>query len=161
MDHGSQAGQDGEDDLAILHPERKEDVAGVSIVMREYSYVESLELAQPIADLTDAICGLVLAGTFEDLDSLRVVFGANANQIIALMAIACDQPATWVGGLDADDGELLQMLWWGVNARFFLRRVLVSLQIRRNRKSGSPTSMAPSLAPAMTRTPSETTRSVN
>lgn len=161
MDPVSQPAQDGDNDLAILHPERKTDVAGVHIVMREYSYVESLEFAEPIAALTDAIAGLVLAGTFEDLDSLRIVFGAHAAQVITLVATACDQDAAWVHDLGADDGELLQMLWWGVNAHFFLRRVLATLQIRRNRKSGSPIPMAPSSAPAMTRTPSGSTRSVN
>lgn len=124
----------GEGDLAILFPERNDDVAGVAVVMREYGFHESLKLHADIAALTDAMTDIALAGDFRDLDSLRAAFGAQGDSVERLIAAACDQPVAWVAGLKAQDGERLMMLWWEVNADFFLRRVLTSVQLGMVRK---------------------------
>lgn len=142
-------GTDGQDDLAILFPERASVIAGVAVTMREYSFPESLEHHAAIARFTDAITGIALRGDFADLDSLRGAFGACRDDVMGLIAVACDQPVDWVRSLGANDGEQLMMLWWAVNSGFFLRRVLLSVGMRKAREFGGPTSLAP-LSPAAT-----------
>lgn len=133
-EQGTPLDKDGQNDLAVLFPDRHSTIAGVPVTMREYSFLESLEHHACIAAFSDAITGIALAGDFADLDSLRSAFGQCRDQVIELIALACDQPVAWVRGLGADDGEALMMLWWGVNAHFFLRRVLLSVQLRKQRE---------------------------
>ena len=154
-------GMGGQDDLAILFPERSATIAGVAITMREYSFVETLEHHARIARLTDAITGIALRGDFADLDSLRGAFGDCRADIVDLMALACDQPAAWIIGLNADDGEHLMMLWWAVNSGFFLRRVLLSVGMRKAREFDGEMSSAPTSPTATPPPTSDGTRNVN
>ena len=150
---------DGALDAAILLPDRTTTIAGKAVVMREYSFAESLRHFALIAALSDAMTGIALNRDFHDFDSLRAAFGANADGVMELIAIACDEPVAWVRGLNADDGEALHMLWWGVNADFFLRRVLLSVKLRKVRELAGLTSSPPSLPPDTTREASPDTRS--
>lgn len=152
---------DGAGDLAILHPEREATIAGVAVVMREYGFAESLRHNALVVALSDALTGVALAGTFHDLDSLRHAFGDNGDILLRLIAIACDQPLQWIEGLGALDGEQLFLLWWSVNADFFLRRVLLSVQLRKVRELDGLMSSAPSLPPGTTPGSSATTPTVN
>lgn len=156
-----QAKTEGEGDLAILHPERHASIAGVDVLMREYSFAESLRHNALVVALSDAMTGVALSGDFNDLDSLRHAFGDNSEILLRLIAIACDQPLAWVEGLGALDGEQLFLLWWAVNADFFLRRVLLSVQLRKVRELDGLMSNAPSLPPDTTPGSSATTPTVN
>ncbi|WP_458068633.1 DUF6631 family protein [Rhodanobacter sp. BL-MT-08] len=153
---------DGENDLAILYPERSAIIAGVAVTMREYTFAESLKHHALIAALSDAMTGIALKGQFADLDSLRAAFGEQADAVMALIAIASDQPVDWVTSLGADDGEQLHMLWWSVNSDFFLKRVLLSVQLAKVREVGGAMFSPPSPPPGTgTRDSSAPTRSVN
>jgi hypothetical protein len=157
-------GTGGESDLDTLFPERTAIIDGRDVVMREYGFVESLRLSTAIAALVDAMAGVALAGNFQDIDSLRVAFGDQADAVLQLIAAACDQPLTWVQGLDAAPGEQLMMLWWGVNTDFFLRRVLQSVQLAKLREVqaiAGPTSSLLSSIADMTPPDSAATRTVN
>jgi hypothetical protein len=154
----------GASDLATLFPERTTTIADRVVVMREYSFVESLHLSAPIAGLVDAMAGVALAGNFHDIDSLRTAFGEQADNVLQLIAAACDQPLGWVQALDAASGEQLMLLWWGVNTDFFLRRVLQSVQLAKLREVQAivgPTSSPHSSMPDTTPPDLATTRTVN
>lgn len=153
--------KDGEQDLAILEPNRHATIAGRAVVMREYTFAESLHLHALITALTDAMAGVALAGNFNDLDSLRAAFGSNAEHVMQLIAAACDQPVEWVQSLGASEGDELQMLWWGVNDSFFLQRTLLSVTFRKVRQRDGLTSSPPSSAPDTTHNDSPATPSVN
>lgn len=154
-------GVDGQDDLAILFPERTTVIAGVPITMREYSFVEALDHHALIARLTDAMTDTAIRGDFADLDSLRSAFGGCRSEVVALVALACDQATTWVNSLRADDGEHLMMLWWAVNSGFFLRRVLLSVGMRKAREFDGSMSSEPSSPTATAAPTSGGTRSDN
>lgn len=145
--------KDGENDLAILYPERTATIADRVLVMREFSFTESLRHAAPIAALCDAMTAVALDGNLHDLDNLRVAFGQQADAVLQLIAVCSDQPLAWVASLDAQSGEDLMLLWWGVNADFFLRRVLLSVQFRKLRElrtPAGPMSLPTSSPPATT-----------
>lgn len=154
----------GMGDLDILYPEQRATIAGRAVVMREYSFAETLQLAQPIAALSDALTGVAMAQAFHDMDSLRGAFGAQGDAMLTLIAAACDQPRPWVAQLSGNDGESLMLMWWGVNYAFFLRRVLTSVQLlkaRQLQEAGGVTSSPASSPLDMTRDSSPSTRTVN
>lgn len=136
--------KDGAQDAAILHSDRVTTIAGVALVVREYTFAETLRHAGLINALTDAMADIAVAGNFHDLDSLRAAFGENGDILMRLIAVSCDQPLAWVQELGGNDGEDLFMVWWGVNSDFFLRRVLLSVQLRKARQLHGPTSSPPS-----------------
>ncbi len=161
MNPTTNSNKDGEQDLAILHPEREATIAGVPVVMREYSWAESLQHHQLVDALTDAMTGIALEGNFQDLDSLRAAFGDNSTILFRLIAVVSGQPVEWISGLDATAGEELFLLWWGVNADFFLRRVLRSVQLAKVRELAGLTSSPASSMPDTTRSNSGATPTVN
>ena len=147
MTEAQKAGTGGESDLAILYPEREATIGDRVVVMREYTFAESLKFGAQIAALSDALTGVAMGGELHDLDSIRIAFGEQHNHVQILIAVACDQPLEWVAKLPALDGDSLLMLWWGVNCDFFLMRVLRSvslLKARELRDLAGPTSTPPS-----------------
>lgn len=149
--------KDGRNDAAILYPERDGTVAGVSVLMHEYTWAEGLEHHALVDTLTDAMTGIALAGDFHDLDSLRAAFGKNKEVLFQLIAIASGQPVEWIAGLNDIEGERLFLLWWGVNADFFLRRVLRSVQLAKVRQLAGLTSSPDLSVQGTTRSYSEAT----
>jgi hypothetical protein len=135
---GSASNTDGEHDLAILYPERTDTIADQRVVMRELSFTESLEHGRAIQALVDAMTNVALDGTLHDLDSLRGVLSAQRTNLQTLIAVCSDLPLAWVATLSATEGERLLLLWWSVNADFFLTRVLLSVQARKLRAIGTP-----------------------
>jgi hypothetical protein len=161
MDQTLDSNKDGGQDLAILAPEREATIAGMPVVMREYSWAESLQHHQLVDALSDALTGVALKGDFHDLDSLRGAFGDNSHILFRLIAVASGQPVEWISGLDATAGDELFLLWWGVNADFFLRRVLRSVQLAKVREIAGLTSSPASSMPDTTQNGSGTTPTVN
>lgn len=161
MNPSVDSNKDGGQDLAILHPEREAIIAGVPVVMREYSWAESLRHHEIIDALSDAMSGVALQGNFHDLDSLRGAFGDNGDILFRLIAVVSDQPVEWISTLDATAGDELFLLWWGVNADFFLRRVLRSVQLAKVRELAGLTSSPASSGPDTTHSNSGITPTVN
>lgn len=139
---------DGEDDLAILHPERSATIAGVAVVMREYGFVEGMRLNALVVPIVAGMAVMLDTGDLTDLNQLGQVFADNADGVAALIAAACDQPQAWVESLDDDSGRALHLLWWSVNAPFFGRRLVDSVVVRQLQECAGLTSMPPSLVPA-------------
>ncbi|HXD35432.1 MAG TPA: DUF6631 family protein [Rhodanobacter sp.] len=136
--------QDGEQDLAILFPEVTATIAGVSVTVREYGFEESLRLNALFAPIVNAMSGAAMDGTLQDPASLDVVFSEHADNVIKLIARACDRPEAWVAHLQDEDGQNLRLLWWSVNAGFFGRRVAARVVQQMTAPAG-PTS-SPSLS---------------
>jgi hypothetical protein len=159
--------KDGQDDLVILHPERRQVIDGRDITMREYGYVESLQLGAPVSDVVAALRPLVAAGQLDDINALRGAFAGCVAATVILQAVASDQPEVWVRGLSARDGNALSMLWWSVNGPFFVDRLIETIAWQRGldaarRKAVDGATSTPSSSPtATTSTASDATRSVN
>lgn len=147
--------KDGRYDAAILCPDREDTVAGAKVLVHEYTWAEGLEHHALVDILTDAMAGIALKGDFHDLDSLRAAFGKNKEVLFQLIAIASGQPVDWVAALNDADGEHLFLLWWGVNADFFLRRVLRSVQLAKVRELAGLTSLPASSMQGTTHSGSE------
>jgi len=154
---------DGEDDLAILYPERELDIAGVHVVIREYGGVEGMRLAPHVQPLVDAIADVIAPGQELGFAMLRQAFAQHEDHVVALMAIACDRDPAWVGELSDSDFDDLLTLWYGVNAAFFVRRVVKEVMVRRSAAIAlaGVSSTRPSSPTATMRGSSAATRTVN
>lgn len=152
-DHALQAAQD----LAILHPDGQVQIRGRLLAVREYGYIEGLQLQPGIRLFLDA-----LYAEFKKSDEappsaeqIREVIVSHAVTLQWLMAQAITpypQHATelesfsetirensaWIGTLNDIEGDALQALWWGVNAGFFIRRFRERLLAERKAKAESP-----------------------
>jgi len=152
---------DGGDDLAILFPERTVTVAGRTVVMREYTFIESMQLHALITPLIEGMVGILLADALPYDDALRPIFGEHADDVVTLIAKAADQPREWVASLGDEEGNQLRLLWWSVNGDFFGRRVRESIVLHQLRVSAGQTSSSSSPAPASTPMDSATKPVVN
>lgn len=150
------AQSDGADDLEILHPERKLEIAGTTVTMREYGFVEGMRLAAtaaPIVHDLSTITGAADDGGMLEYARLQAVFATHVDAITGMVAQACDQPREWVEGLGDGDGQALLFAWWAVNGPFFVRRVLSELQMKLAAMAFAGAPSTPSSPPPATAMP--------
>jgi hypothetical protein len=154
--------QNYENDLAILHPDRVQTIAGVRVTMREYGFVEGMQLSHLVEPVATALSDAASTGELLTPGALRPVFAGHLAAVTTLIATACDQPEAWVRGLNDADGQALILLWWVTNADFFVRRVIEAITARQMETASAgqtPTPLSP--GPAMTPAESASTRTVN
>lgn len=149
------------DDLAILHPDGRVQLRGRTVLMREYGYIEGLQLQAGIKPLLEGLYAIFAkSDTPPSALAVRNVFAEHATTIQWLMAQAITaypsdpealpvftetiaKAAAWVATLDDIEGDALLTVWWGVNAGFFTRRFRERLLAEREaaRQSVPPDSM--------------------
>jgi len=155
------ASQDGEDDLAILFPDRHVTIAGKAVVMREFRWAEGLRLQALIAPIVQHLAHLAEQGELMQAAALDALFADHADDLLLLIATACDQPVEWVTALSDRDGSNLRLLWWTVNVPFFATRVRERLQANHLHQLAGPMSSPSSSTPDTTPSGSGSTRVVN
>jgi len=154
--------QEGDDDVAILFPERSTTIAGVPVTMREYRWVEGMRMQALIAPIIDKLAVLAEQEKLMEAACLDAVFTDHADDLPLLIATACDQSVEWVETLNDVDGRNLRLLWWIVNIPFFVPRVSDRLLARQLAALDGPTSSPASpLADMETPSNSASTRVVN
>lgn len=117
----------GDDDLEVLHPQRQVTIAERQLVVREYGFVEGLQLRPLYAPLIEALKPVMAEDELPDLEGILDLLAEHADRLPRLIAAACDQPVEWVIGLGHENGHSLMLVWWGVNGPFFLRSAAVQL----------------------------------
>lgn len=124
------AKQEPVSDLAILHPDRPVEIAGRSIVVREYGFIEGqrlLHLAEPlIKEIANAFAGGVPA--FIEFQFIAAKYIDNLTKLIS---VSIDQPEEWLEGLSPIDGDLLLNIWWEVNGNFYIRSAAQIAEIQK------------------------------
>lgn len=127
-------------ELDVLHPERTIRLRGRLLTLREYGYIEGLNLQPGIRGLLADLYGLFdRASAPPAALQVREVFTKHAVTLQWLMAqsftpypsdpsgleaftadVAAN--AAFVAQLDDIEGDALMAAWWGANAGFFIRR---------------------------------------
>lgn len=135
-------------ELDVLNPDRTINIAGEKLTVREYNLVDSLEMHEPIAALTQELATVMRDGPlfYEDVEAIL----ARHVAIVPLLAArAVDKPADWAEKLSATDGATLLDWWWVVNRHFFMTAAVrrITVQAVREKQSDSPLSSPPSSAP--------------
>lgn len=121
-------------ELDILFPERSAEMAGRSITVREYSFIEGqrlLYLAEPF--IKDVIA--LFAGDTPDYNEIQFIAAKHIDNLIKLVAVSVDQPESWVEGLSSEDGNKLLGIWWEVNGNFYIRSAMMSVMLRKQNKA--------------------------
>lgn len=114
-------------ELDILFPERSAEIAGRSITVREYSFVEGqrlLHLAEPF--VKDVIS--LFAGDTPDYTDIQFIAAKHIDNLIELVSVSIDQPKEWVNSLSNGDGDLLMNIWWSVNGNFYIRSAMIAAE---------------------------------
>lgn len=117
------ASAEGADDLSILEPDQTIPIAGRSVTVREYGFVEGLKIRPITRPLLDALQKFLDAspGKQFDIDEVVDVLATHHEDVVTLMAISADVEREWVAGLEQEPGMLLMYIWWTVNGPFFMR----------------------------------------
>ena len=96
----------------------------------------SVEIAGEHLDLTPLKVGEVpafaravqpIAASLSASPDWLTILAEHGEAVIAAIAIATRRPVDWVAGLDLDEAVCLAELVFGVNADFFIRRLLPSV----------------------------------
>ncbi len=140
----------GADDLAILHPQREVIVAGRTLTIREYGFVEGMRmraLAQPFTESLYQHASV--GGDAPDFSAMETLIADHLDEVLQLIAASADVDVDWIASLNDTDGYRLMQAWWLVNSGFFIRRVLQRLATDRAvARLAGPRSTTPSSAPA-------------
>ncbi|MDC8804214.1 hypothetical protein PRZ61_12255 [Halomonas pacifica] len=120
-----------ESDAEVLFP----DVAltlstGEQVTVREFRYLEGLEVAALARPLFERIIALHAAGQGGQ-QVLEVLLLEHRDLVSTLMAMACDRGAEWVAGLSDSDGMAIVGAFWRANSGFFMRRLALHLGMER------------------------------
>ncbi|RLJ20803.1 hypothetical protein DJ031_04645 [bacterium endosymbiont of Escarpia laminata] len=109
------------DETEILHPEHELIINGETITVHEFSFREGLDLGPVIAGLLPQLDAVV--GDGSDLSGLLDVLYQHPDALEQMLIMATGKDKAWIDGLTAEDGDMLVMLFWSVNAPFFTRRL--------------------------------------
>ncbi|WP_312679869.1 DUF6631 family protein [Stutzerimonas nitrititolerans] len=144
----------GQDDLEVLHPNRSATIAGRSVTVREYGFIEGMRLRPLLQPFLDDLHTMMLGDALPGLDQITMTLGAHIDAVSEAVAIAADVELEWLAGLSQDDGMHLLMLWWGANGPFYVRsvrnRIATDRAVEKLRAGQMST---PSSSPPATETP--------
>ncbi|ARU87121.1 DUF6631 family protein [Pseudomonas sp. M30-35] len=144
------AAVEGADDLQVLHPNLAADLNGRQVMVREYGFVEGLQLQAELQPFLNGLYELAQAGTTPSLDEILVLIGRHTDIVMGAMAISADVTVDELKGLKSQiEGRTLLMKWWTANGPFFWRcvhdRILGERELakRRGGQISTPSSSAP------------------
>ena len=133
------------EDVAVRDPDSGEPV---TLTVREFRFLESLQIHAEVRPLIEAIAGSVQA---DDVDERRIATALtdHAETWVACIARATGRDPEWIARLSDHDGQALSAAMWSANGSFFVRRLVEAVTRRRQAKgpSPSPKSSTPSSGP--------------
>jgi hypothetical protein len=136
----------GRDDLQVIAPDRTLRIDGRDVIVREYRFLEGLRLQAVAEPLVAQLAELALQEQSLPPEKLDAVIAQHPEDVVQMIALACDQPADWVANLHGVPAENLFAAWWTVNAGFFVRRVQQRVLQRQMQASAGRVSSSPSPA---------------
>lgn len=142
----------GRDDLSILAPDRTITIGGRAVTVREYRFLEGMNLHAIAEPIVAQLAALAEQGDALPPEQLDAAIAQHPEAVARMIAIACDQPMDWVINLPVSQSDQLFATWWAVNNGFFVRRVQQRVLLRRaqalaGRASSSPSPVAISSKP--------------
>lgn len=117
------------EELDALHPERTAVLAGRSVTVREYGFVEGTRLRLVARPFAGGLFALLKGKDVPHYEAVLDIIAEHLDLVLELVAQAADVKVEWIKSLPPADGELLLMMWWGVNGHFFLRAALQRLRV--------------------------------
>ncbi|MGC6393065.1 DUF6631 family protein [Pasteurella multocida] len=112
------------DELNILFPNAKINIAGVEVEVKEYTLLQQLQHHEKLMPFIHSLRETMADKTSFRLDKLMSCISQNYQDVLELVALSTNQPVDFIQNLKGEEAESLLMLWWIVNNDFFTRRVL-------------------------------------
>lgn len=120
-------------DLSILFPNQSLLIGSKTVKIKEYAFVEWLNLRQTYAPFIAKFTGLMTANDDVLVDDVLEFFENEFADLKGLILASIDEPADFLDGLTLTEMESLMLGWWQVNKHFFMKSV-----VRAVRKSQTP-----------------------
>lgn len=148
---------EGADDLQKLHPNLEAKLNGRIVVVREYGFVEGLQVRQQLKPFLDGLYELIKADSVPPLEQIMELVVAHLGDVLQAVATSADIEVEELRTLkDQDEGDALLLKWWTANGPFFYRRALSRILAERYRaaeaekqragQTSTPVSSAPATA---------------
>ncbi|WP_074919334.1 DUF6631 family protein [Ectopseudomonas toyotomiensis] len=150
--------EQGANDLEVLHPNRSATIAEREVVVREYGFVEGMQMLAMLEPLLVDLQDMMANTKPLDFHSSSTLFAKHMEIITYAIAVSADVEVEWLGQLNQEDGYHLLMLWWGVNGPFYIRtvrdRVIVERAAAQSAaKAGAGQTSTPPSSPQAMETP--------
>lgn len=138
------AAAEGADDLNVLHPNLEATLNGRQVVVREYGFIEGLQLQAELQPFLDGLYELTNAGTPPALYEIVSLIGRHTELVVRAMAMSANVDPDELKHLkDHKEGHALLMKWWTANGPFFWRcvldRILGDRAVAKHRAGQTPT----------------------
>tara|TARA_R110000868_G_scaffold9204_3_gene46454 strand:+ start:43067 stop:43537 length:471 start_codon:yes stop_codon:yes gene_type:complete len=138
------AAAEGANDLQLLHPNLVATVNGREVTVREYGFVEGLQLQPLLQPFLDDLYELIKADNLPPVDQIVGLIAQHKDAVLQAIAVSAD---IQLGELEAIksqyEGRTLLMKWWTANGPFFYRcvldRILAERQVEKLRAGAIPT----------------------
>ncbi len=112
------------DELNILFPNAKINIAGVEVEVKEYTLLQQLQHHEKLMPFIHSLRETMADKASFSLDKLMDCISAHYQDVLELVALSTDQSVEFIQNLKGEDAESLLMLWWTVNSDFFTRKAL-------------------------------------
>lgn len=143
------AAKEAADELQVMRPDVPLTLAGRELVVREYTFWESMDVVYAEPAFLDAVIDLLTGSDRDPWEAIRSLFGRFQSFLKSAAATSAGVEAEWIDTLRPRDVDVLMSTWWAVNGHFFLHEAAVKLRGRRTKAelSAGPTSSPASPAP--------------
>ena len=121
-DAGSNAGAE---EAEVLFSRETVNVGGEAIEVHEFTFAEGLTasvLARPIVAALDAAS----QSEQRDPQDFDRIIAEHKEAWLELIALNIGKPREWIERLPDSDGLSLSLAFWGANAGFFMKRLVLS-----------------------------------
>lgn len=142
---------EGANDVQVMHPNLSATLNGREVTVREYGFVEGLELQPLLQPFLDGLYELAKGDTQPPLEHIVALIGRHTGVVMQAMAQSADVEVAELRNLKSQlEGRALLMKWWTANGPFFYRCVLDRILAERElaRRRAGATSTPPSSGPA-------------
>lgn len=138
------AAAEGANDLQLLHPNLVATVNGREVTVREYGFVEGLQLQPLLQPFLDALYELIKADNLPPVDQIVGLIARHKDDVLEAIAVSIDTELAELQALKNQyEGRTLLMKWWTANGPFFYRcvldRILAERQVEKLRAGAIPT----------------------
>lgn len=150
---GQNSAAQAAEDLNVLFPDVSITVAGQQVVVREYPFMQWLELRVDCGELIESLAELISQKDEVETDELLEFFENHFQEIKVLILESIAGDAQFLSQLNDVEMQNLIFTWWRVNKHFFLRSAFRLVRTKIQRQSAG---LASSIASSATDTKSRT-----
>ena len=111
-------------ELDILFPNQSLLIGDKTIKIKEYAFVEWLNLRQTYAPFIAKFTTLMTANDDVLVDDVLAFFEDEFADLKGLLLASIDEPAEFLDSLTLTEMESLMLGWWQVNKHFFMKSVV-------------------------------------